>query len=172
VPRNASSRPARAAKSGPSTSFRVDADLKAFLESGVAVLVGTGDEERRPCVVYGWAPRVHEDGTKIDVFVDTVRSDQTVTNARANGRIALTVADPVSYRSVQVKGTLCEICKADARDRAWVQRHHEAFIVSTSLVGDPPGTIANLWTDDVTRLTFAAERAFDQTPGPDAGKPL
>jgi pyridoxamine 5'-phosphate oxidase-like protein len=153
-------------------AFRIDGDLKEFVESGVAVLVSTGDEQRRPHLAYAWGPRVRSDGSTIDVFLDTARSGQTLANARANGKMAMTVADPVSYRSVQLKGAFGDTGEATAEDAAWVQRHREAFVVSTSLVGDPPEAIRGLWMDDVVRVSFSVERAFDQTPGPGAGKPL
>jgi hypothetical protein len=156
----------------PGASFHIDPALKEFVESGVAVLVATGDKERRPHVTYGWGPRVHADGSTVDVFVDSVRADQTLANLRANGRIAMTVAHPVYVRSVQFKGRFQGIGEGTSEDSAWVQRHRDAFLVSTSLIGDPPEVIRRLWTEDVVRLSFVVERAFDQTPGPEAGKPL
>jgi hypothetical protein len=172
VARNTSSRPSKPAKSAAKGGFRVDADLKAFLESGVAVLVSTGDAERRPSVTYGWGPRVRDDGRTIDVFLDAPRARQTLENARANGRMAMTVAGPVSYRSVQLKGEFADTGAPTSDDAAWVARHREAFVVETSLVGDPPDKIRAMWMDDIVRVSFVVERAFDQTPGPGAGKPL
>ena len=153
-------------------AYRVDADLKEFVESGVAVLVSTGDAQRRPHVAYGWGPRVRGDGSTVDVFLDSARAGQTLSNARATGKIAMTVAHPVSYRSVQLKGVFGDTGAATADDGAWVQRHHEAFVVTTSLVGDPPEAIRGMWMGEVVRVSFSVERAFDQTPGPGAGKPL
>jgi hypothetical protein len=152
--------------------FRIKADLKELLESGVVVIVGTGDSDAGPCCAYGWAPRVEADGTTVDVFLDAERADQTVANLKANGRIAVTVADPVSYRSVQLKGTFRDTAPPDEADKAWVQGQREAFLTVTTLIGDPPGVVRNLWLDDVVRVTFAPEAAFDQTPGPEAGKRL
>lgn len=172
MPRNARSRTSRAARSGPPGTFRIDDALKEFIESGVAVLVATGDAHRRPHVTYGWGPRVGRDRVSIDVFLDTARSNETLANACDNGRIAMTLADPVSYRSVQLKGTFLDVGEATPEDDAWVQRHREAFVVTTSLVGDPPGAIRSMWMGQVVRVSFAVERAFDQTPGPSAGKPL
>jgi hypothetical protein len=160
------------AKTPPQERFEIDSDLKDFLESGVAVLVSTGDADRRPHVAYGWGPRVRKDGSTIDVFLDSVRAGQTLANARANGHIAMTVAHPVSVRSVQLKGTFLDSGDPAADDAAWVRRHREAFVVSTSLVGDPPEVIGGMWMDDVVRLSFVAQRAFDQTPGPNAGRPI
>lgn len=172
MPNDAGSRPAAAAKSAADSRFTIDADLKEFVESGVAVLVGTGDAQRRPHVTYGWGPRVRDDGSTIDVFLDEARAAQTLANARANGRVAMTIADPVSVRSVQFKGAFIEAGEPGEQDIAWVQSHREAFVVQTSLVGDPPAIIRGLWMDEVVRLSFHAEVAFDQTPGPNAGKPL
>jgi hypothetical protein len=32
--------------------------------------------------------------------------------------------------------------------------------------------IRAIWLEEVIRLSFTAEQAFDQTPGPNAGQPL
>jgi hypothetical protein len=172
VPKSAANRPSKSPKPGSTPSFCIDADLKEFIESGVAVLVSTGDRERRPHVAYGWGPRVRDDGRTIDVFLDEARAGQTLANAREHGRIAMTVAHPVSVRSLQFKGAFVESGEPDEADNAWVRRHRESFVVSTSLVGDPPDVIRGMWMDDVVRVSFTAERAFDQTPGPNAGRPL
>jgi hypothetical protein len=152
--------------------YKIDKALKEFVESGVAVLVGTGDDAGKPHVAYGWGPRVRAGGATIDVFVDSLRAGQTLANLRANGRIAVTVAHPVSVRSVQFKGRVRDQGQPDERDNAWVAKQREEFVVSTALIGDAPATIRNLWLDDVVRISFAVEQAFDQTPGPEAGKPL
>ena len=71
-----------------------------------------------------------------------------------------------------MKGPLLETGEPTEAERAWVTRQRDAMTVSTSLIGDPPHIIRNLWMDDVVRIDFQAERAFDQTPGPNAGRPL
>jgi predicted pyridoxine 5'-phosphate oxidase superfamily flavin-nucleotide-binding protein len=151
--------------------FRIDENLKDFIESGVATLVGTGDSSGRPHVAYGWAPRV-VDGGLVEVFVDTARADKTIANLRENGRIAMTVAHPVAYRSVQLKGGFQSVGEPGDADRAYVQQRREQFLTTTSLIGDPPASIRNTWLEDVVRIAFIVESAFDQTPGPNAGKPL
>jgi len=152
--------------------YRIDDALKEFVESGVAVIVGTGDARGRPHVAYGWGPRVRTDRTTMDVFLDLARSGASIANLRANGRIAVTFAHPVSYQSVQFKGTFLDAGEPDDADTAWVRRHREEFLVATSLIGDPPAVIQNRWLEEVLRIAMNVERAFDQTPGPDAGRPL
>jgi hypothetical protein len=120
----------------------------------------------------GWGPRVREDGQTIDVYLDAPRAGSTLANLEDNGRMAMTVAHPVNYRSAQFKGTFVDSGEPGDDERRRVQRHREDFAVSTSLIGDPPEIIANLWLEDVIRVSFKVEAAFDQTPGPEAGKPL
>lgn len=152
--------------------FQIDGSMKEFVESGVAVLVGTGSADGRPHVAQGWGPRVRDDGTSMDVFLDVSRADLSLANLNSNGRIAVTFAHPVTYRSVQFKGAFRESSEPDEADRSWVQQHRENFLVTTSLVGDPAWVIRNMWLEETVRVAFEVERAFDQTPGPEAGKPL
>ena len=152
--------------------FQISDDIREFMESGVVTLVGTGDANGRPHAAFGWGPRAGEDGVTVDIFLDTLRSERTLANLRANGHIAMTMTHPVTYRALQLKGTFRESAAPDAEDQAWVRRLREAFVAAASLVGDPPSVLRNLWLDDVVRVTFAVERAYNQTPGPDAGTPL
>jgi hypothetical protein len=153
-------------------TLKIEGELKEYIESGVACLVATGDANGRPLVRMGWGPTVRDDGETIDVYLDAARAERTLTNLEENGRIAMTVAHPVNYRSAQFKGRLVGTGKPTDDERKRVEQHRSDFTVSTSLIGDPPDIIANLWLQDVVRISFVVEQAFDQTPGPEAGKPL
>lgn len=152
--------------------YVIDDELKELLESGVAVSIGTADNNGRPHLGLAWGPRVHPDRTGLTIFLDTERADVTLGDLESNGRIAVTIADPVSYRSVQLKGRWQGASEATPEDNQWVQRHREAFLVTTALVGDPPPTVRNMWMEQVIRVDVEVDAAFDQTPGPDAGKTL
>lgn len=149
-------------------------DVKAFIESGVAVVVGTADGEGRPHAVMAWGPRVEAQGGLLRVFIDDATGEATFADLVPNARVAVTFGSPVSYRSLQVKGRLRELRPALGEEGAWVERHQEAFAVETALVGDPPHLIRNTWRQDATYTAIAVdiEAMFDQTPGPDAGRPL
>lgn len=153
--------------------FHIDDALARFVQSGVAVIVGTTTDDGRPHAAYGWAPRVGDRGRSLSLFLDAPRADTTLADLQSNGRIAVTVGDPVSYRSVQFKGRFQESGEASDADAVWLAAYREAFLVNTSLVGDPPTVIRNLWLDGpAVRITMTVDRAFDQTPGPTAGQPL
>jgi hypothetical protein len=152
--------------------YRIDDSLKEFLESGVAVMLGTGSTDGRPHLAFGWGPRVRDDRTSMDLFVDTARAGRPLANLAENERIAVIFAHPVSYRSVQLKGSFRDSGEPSENDLERVRRHRDDFLVTTTLIGDPAATIQNLWLDDVVRISFDVGGAFDQTPGPEAGKPL
>lgn len=153
--------------------FVIDDELKEFVESGVAVLVGAVDAEGKPRLAYAWGPRVHPGGTRVSVYIDAPRASPVLADRELNPQFAATFTDPVSVRSIQLKGRILEVTEPNEAERAWVNRHRDAMTASTSLIGDSPQAIRNLWMDDDTvRVDFTVERAFDQTPGPNAGQPL
>ncbi len=154
------------------TAFRVDEPLKDFIESGLAGIVGTASKAGLPHVTYGWSPRVQPGGVAIDVFIDQPRAEMALADIAENGHIALTLADPVSYRSVQLKGKVVDSTAECGDDETWLRNGREAFLVRATLIGDDPRSLRDRWFDDVVRITFNVDAAFDQTPGPTAGQPL
>ena len=151
--------------------YPIEDALKDFIESDVATIVGSAESPERPQIAWGWAPRVAGEGV-VEVFLDAERAERTIANLHKNPRIAITMAQPVSYRSVQLKGDFRDVGPPSEADKAYVQQRREGFLSACVLVGDPPEAIRNLWLDDVVRIAFSVDQAFDQTPGPDAGKPL
>lgn len=153
--------------------FRIDDELREFIESGVAVVLGTASNERRPHVTYAWGPKVIEPGDALYVFLERPRAEQVVANLEETQRAAVTFAEPVSYRSVQLKGRYRGMSAATADEDAWVQRHRDAFSSQTALIGDSPGVRRNAWMDaPLLRFEIEVEAGYDQTPGPNAGHPL
>ena len=151
--------------------YRIDGPLKDFLESGVAIQVGTASDAGKPHAVNAWGARVNADGS-MSVFIEAKRASRPLANLAANPRIAVVFGDPITYRSVQLKGYWRSSARPSNTDLEWVGRHRDLFVSSTSLVGDNPNSIRNLWMDDVTRIDLEVEHAFDQTPGPEAGRTL
>jgi general stress protein 26 len=154
--------------------FAIDDELQSYVESGVAVVAATADAEGRPHMTYAWGPRVGKTRSHLTVFIEPSRGAQPLLDIASGGAIAVTFGHPTTYRSVQLKGRVTSVEDASAADLAWVDRHRDDFLSSTSLVGDDPATIRGSWAGDLElrRVEIEVERAFDQTPGPDAGKPL
>ena len=151
--------------------FVIDPELKAFLQGGVASQLGTASADGRPNAVNAWGPRVNEDGS-MTIFIDTIRAAKPLANLATNPRVAVVFADPVSYRSIQLKGGWRGCSRPSAEEERWVGRHREILAAALALIGDDPASRGNTSWEELTRVDFEVEQAFDQTPGPQAGRQL
>jgi len=149
----------------------LDDELKGFLESDVAIVVGTCDGDLAPEIVRAFAARVDGEGEAIWLFVGRVAAERTLANLRANRRVSVTFCSPENYRTVQIKGRFRDVEEARPEDRAAIDRYQDAFVATVAKYGLSE-VIRNIWGADPIRLSFAPESVFDQTPGPGAGRPL
>lgn len=162
----------------PDRPARIDDELKAFLESGPSVVVGTRDLALVPEITRAWGPRVSEDRRSVSVCVPLATSARTLDNLASNGRIALACALPTNVKSFQLKGTCIETTEPDAADLAAVSEHRDTFASRNDRIGVPRHLVETLWrreleaTPVLVRIRFVPEQTFDQTPGPDAGSQL
>ncbi len=149
----------------------LDDELRGFLESDVAIVVGTCDGDLVPEIVRGFAARVAREGKEIQLFVGRVASERTLANLLVNRRMSVTFCSPDNYRTVQIKGWFRDVEDARPEDQAMIDRYQEAFVATVAKYGLSE-VIRNIWGADPIRLSFEPESVFDQTPGPGAGRPL
>lgn len=149
----------------------IDDELKIFLESGVAIVVGTCDGDLVPEIVRGYAARVSEQDKAIQLFLGRAAAERTLANLRVNRRIAVTFCSPDNYRTVQIKGWFRNVEDARPEDQAVIDRFQDAFVAIVAKYG-LSHVIRNIWGPDPVRLSFDPESVFDQTPGPGAGRRL
>jgi len=153
--------------------YQINDELKEFIESGLQVMVGTADMAGNPASTNGWGPYVHDDGRTLSVFLDEKRAGRTLANLGENGKVAVLMADPISYRSIQLKGRYLPGKGAvSAADRRWVDQHRQTASSTLALVGDSTAAIRNMWMEELVRIDVSVESAFDQTPGVQAGRTL
>jgi hypothetical protein len=155
----------------------IDDALKAFIESGVSVVVGTRDEGLVSEIVRAWGPLVDHDGRAIRVCVPEATSVRTRTNLVGNGRIAVALSLPSTYETVQLKGRHLRTTRPSVEDLRRVDRHREAFAVVNESIGVPRSRVEAFWRRELAgsslfvTIHFAVDSIFNQTPGPAAGAP-
>lgn len=151
----------------------IDDGLREFLHGGGALVIGTHDGRLGPEVTRGWGLRVI-DPTTVEMCVGLPSSRRTLRNIEATGRVAATFVAPVEYRQVQLKGRVLAVLEPTAEDREWVERARLGFLRRVEPVGIPPELCPRFWIydDGLAKLRVAVEEAYDQTPGPRAGRPL
>jgi len=162
----------------PKNLISIDAELKAFLEGGVSVVMGTRDADLVPECTRVWGLLVSKDRKSITVCAPLATSQKALDNLAGNGQMSVCCCLPTSYKTVQLKGRCIERADPSRVDLAAVERHREAFSRLNERVGMPRGGTEAFWRSELetspalVKLGFALEQIFDQTPGPDAGAPL
>jgi hypothetical protein len=144
-------------------------DLVAFAHGGVAVFVGSSSVELVPALTRGFAPRVAPDRRTLDVFVGRAQSATSLINLVPGRPMTITLASPIDYRGIQVKGRSAGWGDPAALDAAWLDDYWRLFKANLDQVGFPPEYTTRLRCRDVVRITLMPAAIFRQTPGPGAG---
>lgn len=151
-----------------------DAQTTAFLESGCALIVGTTTPDGEPFATRGWGLTMLCDGDTPHVRVLLDSDDAPwVDVSRMNGAVAITATNVPTLRSMQLKGQIIDVEKADDEDRARAQRFCRDFfddIVNTERT--PRALIERIEPEDFIACVVRIEECFDQTPGPGAGSAI
>jgi hypothetical protein len=157
---------------GPAESCRIDAELAAFLESPVMIILGTG-AEGVPEIGRGLGASVEADGTALHIVVSAWQWPETVAQARATGRIAATFARPADYVTYQVKGRLDRVTPLTPALEACAARYAARITEVLAGLGQPPElTAAWRCERELIALHIRPAHVFVQTPGPRAGSLL
>ena len=162
----------------PKNSFAISDKIKALLESGISVVVGTRDMGMVQESVRAGGPVVSEDRRSISLCIALTAGVKTLDNLESNGRITASFTLPTNLQSVQLKGAWIETSEPNAFDLLAGEQHREAFASLNEKIGIPRRAVDMLWRRELevsptlVKLRFSAEQVFDQTPGPDAGSRL
>ena len=148
-----------------------DSETRAFLESGCGLLVATVSPEGEPHASRGWGLDVQDLGApaRLRLLLDA-DDERTLEHVRAGGAIAITAANVLTLRSIQLKGRALgsdgDIPDDPGRVERYVREFHADVHATDHVTWElfqqffPASCIACLVDiDDV----------FDQTPGPGAG---
>jgi hypothetical protein len=91
-------------------------ELATFFEGNGGQYVGTVDADGTPSAGRGWGMRVLPGGSGVRLLVG--HDAETIASLRSTGRVAVTVTDVMTYRSVQLKGRVVAMEPLTAADRA------------------------------------------------------
>jgi hypothetical protein len=147
----------------------IDAELAAHLQGPVSALLATTDATAVPDATR-ISGLVALDGHRLRVLI---ASDATTARANATpgARVATLVTNIVTYRSIQLKGSV--LIASPARtpgDLALVDHHVRSFVEASPIVGIDPAVADRFFAIEVVPLVLEIDTLFDQTPGPGAGR--
>jgi hypothetical protein len=147
-------------------------DLRSFLREGVAVIVATCDERLRPEIARGWGPALAPDGAALTVCVGAAADSPMRANLERGGTAAATFSLPTTYRTVQVKGPVLEVCEPSDADLERTDEHLAAFAEQVARIGIPMSRAPRLRESALLAVRMEIRERYDQTPGPRAGAAL
>jgi len=153
-------------------SLDIDGGLKTHVESVGTILVGTRDADLRPEITRGWSAHILPDCHTIDLCVSLSAGAKTLANLRDHEEVAVTFHHMNTYKTMQLKGRFLGSGGLTPEDWERVQHHRNAFLAQAKLNGVPLDIAARLFADDLVRIRFVVQQAFEQTPGPGAGGKL
>lgn len=152
--------------------MRLPGSIARALPGLAAIHVATRDAALVPDEVMASAALLSDDGERLTVYLPDATSATSLANLRENGAIAVALSEPLTHRTVQLKGTAAEIRPAREEEREAVLRHAASFDAQVETIGLPPAAVRRRAKWPCHAVTFAIAGAWEQTPGPHAGAPL
>ena len=145
--------------------------LAELLETGVAIMIATRDAQLRTHVTRGWGGYLDTETGQLVLGLTDYPGSGVVADLKANGRIAINLARPSNYQSMQVKGIVDSICGCDTGELARIEAHLARFVEEAVLVGTPR-IIARMAGSEFVQVRVTVDRSYEETPGPGAGAEL
>ena len=151
----------------------LDKALTEFLERGLAIHIGTRDENMRPNGCRVTAVRVEDQGRHLVCYIPKAAGLAVLSDLRSNGQAAVSLTRPIDDRAVQVKGELVSERDADPSDEAFVLGQWRALLTELDLMGLAAVTSTSTWSMwPCVAITIRVTAVYSQTPGPEAGAVL
>jgi hypothetical protein len=147
----------------------IEPDLRAFLEGGLGIHIGTRTSRLEPNGARALAVKVEDDRLHLLVYLADVAARRVVPDLRANSAIAVGFARPIDERACQIKGIFVEVRPAAGDERRLVEEQVDGFRTNLEHIGIPRIGTSGWITWPAVAIRFRATTIFEQTPGPDAG---
>jgi hypothetical protein len=141
----------------------------AFAHTGISVLIGTSDPTGAPDCVRGTGVLIWPGGSRLTLLMPQVTGVTSIANLRVNPKLAVSISEILTARTMQVKGTVLAIREGSAEDRAHARQYVELFSDQLALIGQPPELTRRFGSWPLWAIDLEIEAVFAQTPGPSAG---
>jgi hypothetical protein len=152
----------------------IDAQRSAFVTGGVSIIAASRGADNRPAIARAAGCRVSRDGRRITLFVSAARGSALLEAVRSTGVIAAVFSQPSTHRTIQLKGSDGAVATLEPGDAELVARYADAFAAELSGLGYSEVGRAVVWAplEELLAVAYTPTSAFDQTPGPRAGRRL
>jgi hypothetical protein len=155
----------------------LEAATVAFLEAGNALIVATVAPDGEPHASRGWGFTVlggdcPEGSVCRGRLLLEAADGRAIDNAATVGSIAVTAANPLTFKSIQLKGRVESLEMPTAADDERAQRYADEFFAAIMETDSTPRPLLErMLPVAFVPATVVIDDVYDQTPGPGAGAP-
>jgi hypothetical protein len=148
--------------------------IAAFCAGGTSFVLATVDPDGRAVTGRALACTFGPEGA-LRVLFEAEGNDALIEAAARGAALAVTFSDPVTNRSLQLKGPCCAPDDVTPADMAEADRQAQAFAGVLRLIGYSDAFAAAYCRVSAAGLracVMSPAAAFEQTPGPGAGRAI
>jgi hypothetical protein len=149
-------------------------EVLEFIQSGVSIIVGVVGADGRARAGRALAARVVTGGA-IRLLYTEDGNAAIKACAWSGGPIAVTFSAPMSHRTIQLKAMSSQAEHFEPDDQSSVESQMDAFAGVLRTVGYPASFVQSFCEGrsvNIGALSFSPHAAYEQTPGPGAGREL
>jgi hypothetical protein len=146
-----------------------------FITRRVAINLASCDATRTPSVSRAFGCRVSPDRREVTVFLAVPYATAVLADLRRGAAVAVVFTLPSTHETLQLKGAGAKVVPLADGDRELMRAYGKSFHDELDVVGhhDPfASAIVAGVEEEAVGVSFTLTAAFEQTPGPNAGRPL
>ena len=146
-----------------------------FILGPVSISVASADVNLAPSLARAYGCRYTDDRCEVTLFLPVPRSESLLCDLRAGAAVAAVFSRPSTHQTLQLKGAQANTMPLARGDRESMIAYGKAFVAEIGALGYADlftGKLVSAVTEDAVAISFRPVAAFEQTPGPAAGKSL
>ncbi|HLO68337.1 MAG TPA: hypothetical protein VK188_15035 [Holophaga sp.] len=155
--------------------LHLDSDHLRFLTGGISINAASSDGNGVPSLCRAIGCRVKGGGSRLVLFLSEPAARTLLEDIQRSGQIAAVFSDPLTHRTLQIKGWDAARMPLEPGDAEVVEGYRAAFVERLKSIGFQACFVRALLgcgTMDLVAVAFTPGAAFNQTPGVQAGAPL
>jgi hypothetical protein len=149
-------------------------EIVAFVQSGVSIIVGVVGADGRPKTGRALGARFVTAGT-VRLIYPLLTNHPLLAAAQSSGQIAVTFSAPLTHRTIQLKGICRQPEPVEPEDIASAEEQARIFAKTLQTVGHTKpfaDAYCSFGASELAVLSLSVKSAFEQTPGPGAGRSI
>jgi len=153
----------------------IDQETADFIQWSVSINVATRNASNRPAVARATGCSLSPDCQRLSIYLARTHNQTVLDNLQENRQLAVVISRPSTHKTIQFKGNDACIRPLLPDDQANIRAYIESFKQEIRGIGYPPAfcdAIMPPLDTDFVAIEFTPDRAYSQTPGPQAGKKL